>query len=284
VGAVPAQGQQFQVANWVQIDNFPHAGSSQRMPQWCWAAALETVFRYYGVDRTQEQIVLATYGALVNLPAFAPQQLYGALNAASFARNGGVDVTVGNFGVGAPQPRFLLSELGEEHPVIAWYRNPGGAGGHAVVVYGANYHTSPVGPIVTHIKFFDPWPGNGERVVEAATLASAMTHFFVVRSASASSIGAQPSAPVRRRGAARDSCEFANDGSCDEPDVCPAGTDATDCAQEASDPVDERPEPRPTQLFCCDGYGNRRCIITVNPGPVGSPCACFGQGYGVTCP
>jgi hypothetical protein len=32
-------------------------------------------------------------------------------------------------------------------------------------------------------------------------------------------------------GAGPDSCGFANDGECDEPDFCPVGTDTTDCAQ-----------------------------------------------------
>jgi hypothetical protein len=45
------------------------------------------------------------------------------------------------------------------------------------------------------------------------------------------------------------------------------------------------PQPAPAQLpYCCDAFGNRRCVIGVNSGPIGSPCFCAGQGYGVTCP
>jgi hypothetical protein len=45
----------------------------------------------------------------------------------------------------------------------------------------------------------------------------------------------------------------------------------------------QRAEPPPT-LFCCDAWGRRRCQITVNPGPVGSPCWCAGiPGQGVIC-
>lgn len=39
----------------------------------------------------------------------------------------------------------------------------------------------------------------------------------------------------------------------------------------------------PHQLFCCDGFGMRRCPIVANPGPFGSPCLCPGQGYGAMC-
>jgi hypothetical protein len=35
--------------------------------------------------------------------------------------------------------------------------------------------------------------------------------------------------------------------------------------------------------YCCDAFGNRRCVIQANPGPQGSTCGCVGQGYGVTC-
>lgn len=35
--------------------------------------------------------------------------------------------------------------------------------------------------------------------------------------------------------------------------------------------------------FCCDSFGNKRCTITINPGPDGSACFCTGQGWGYTC-
>jgi hypothetical protein len=35
--------------------------------------------------------------------------------------------------------------------------------------------------------------------------------------------------------------------------------------------------------YCCDAFGNRRCVVQVSPGPPGSPCACMGQGWGVAC-
>jgi hypothetical protein len=44
------------------------------------------------------------------------------------------------------------------------------------------------------------------------------------------------------------------------------------------------PPPSPTRTpHCCDASGNRRCLIQMNPGPPGSPCACAGQDYGITC-
>ncbi len=40
--------------------------------------------------------------------------------------------------------------------------------------------------------------------------------------------------------------------------------------------------PRAAQ-FCCDAFGNRRCILQFNQVPAGSPCFCFGQGQGLAC-
>jgi hypothetical protein len=37
-------------------------------------------------------------------------------------------------------------------------------------------------------------------------------------------------------------------------------------------------------MYCCDAYGNKRCAIGINPGPIGSPCWCYGiPGTGFTC-
>lgn len=36
--------------------------------------------------------------------------------------------------------------------------------------------------------------------------------------------------------------------------------------------------------YCCDGYGNHRCVMANGPFPIGSSCFCNGQGYGVVCP
>jgi len=37
-------------------------------------------------------------------------------------------------------------------------------------------------------------------------------------------------------------------------------------------------------LYCCDQLGNRRCRVTLNPGPLGSSCYCNGiPGSGFMC-
>jgi hypothetical protein len=39
----------------------------------------------------------------------------------------------------------------------------------------------------------------------------------------------------------------------------------------------------PQLYYCCDGFGVARCPILAQPGPVGTPCVCFGQGWGIIC-
>jgi hypothetical protein len=100
-------------------------------------------------------------------------------------------------------------------------------------------------------------------------------------------------APSRSSGGKGDSCRYANDGECDEPDLCEQGTDTSDC-RRSQKPTRDYPRPRSSSpsgpsypdtrpLFCCDAFGNRRCAVTINPGPPGSPCFCFGQGGGYIC-
>lgn len=77
----------------------------------------------------------------------------------------------------------------------------------------------------------------------------------------------------RPRTSDRSMCPYANDGTCDEPDVCPPGTDRADCeARVARSPM------------CCDTFGRPVCALLSNAGPVGSPCGCWGiAGYGLVC-
>ena len=80
-----------------------------------------------------------------------------------------------------------------------------------------------------------------------------------------------------------DSCEYANDGECDEPDLCDRGTDSSDCQTRSSRSRSDYPRQQQS-LYCCDQYGRKRCAITFNPGPPGTPCICAGiPGSGWMC-
>lgn len=75
-----------------------------------------------------------------------------------------------------------------------------------------------------------------------------------------------------------DSCEYAHDDTCDEPDLCRKGTDTTDCR------ADRRGPSGPAQAqFCCDNFGRKWCPMMVRL-PLGSSCFCAGvPGSGFVC-
>src|SRR5438477_9375625 len=54
--------------------------ANQRTEVWCWAASLEMIFRANGFFVPQEEFVLALYGRLVSLPAFAGYAMTNQLN------------------------------------------------------------------------------------------------------------------------------------------------------------------------------------------------------------
>lgn len=169
-------------ADIVEVDSFAQeaAESEQEMSQWCWAASIRAVLKHYKIERSQASIVEATYGRLVNLPAFGPNVLYRTLNNFIIGDDQ-LEVIRGNYGAGAPPPILLLSEISSGHPVIAWYTNPDGQGGHSVVIYAVNFVRTLQGPLISHLGYFDPWPGTGNKIVAAADLARLMNVYWVIR-------------------------------------------------------------------------------------------------------
>jgi len=82
-----------------------------------------------------------------------------------------------------------------------------------------------------------------------------------------------------------DGCEYAKDGECDEPDLCPRGTDTSDCKPRTRrSERDTAPSTPQSKLYCCDQWGRKWCQIAINPGPPGTPCWCAGvPGSGLIC-
>lgn len=55
------------------------ASGGQYLSQWCWAACLEMVFKYYGLNLSQEKIVKETWGGIENFPG-QPRHIVKSLN------------------------------------------------------------------------------------------------------------------------------------------------------------------------------------------------------------
>lgn len=130
----------------------------QQQSEWCWAACIEMVFRYYGYIVPQARIVRETWGSIINMPG-QPQQILADLNRIWVDANGRkfqsmADSLTANAAT-------AVVDLREEHPLII------GALGHAVVLTAltcdVNTYTGSWQVVAAVVR--DPWPGRGRRVL-----------------------------------------------------------------------------------------------------------------------
>lgn len=129
----------------------------QYLSQWCWAACIEMVFRYYGFRVSQARIVQETWGSIVNLPGY-PDQILANLN------RPWVDARGRRFGatgdVFSANPMTAARDLAQDMPLII------GTTGHAMVLTSLIYQRDAFGNgNVTAAIVRDPWPGRGRRVL-----------------------------------------------------------------------------------------------------------------------
>ncbi|MGM8227790.1 C39 family peptidase [Cellvibrio sp. ARAG 10.3] len=164
--------------------------AAQRNSQWCWAAAIQMVLNYYGININQEQIVYRTYGAdpYGQLPNWAGSldAITRNLNNWSIDNYGRPYRVMASLNWGAPTPEVLLQELGQNRPVIVGYKS-GPDTGHAVVITAASYVYTAQGLIIQTVVVRDPWPSyiniqNRGRVEYAgADIASLMQAYWYIR-------------------------------------------------------------------------------------------------------
>lgn len=177
-----------QYEDWVGIpsETLNYFAASQQKEQWCWAACIEMVLNYHGIDITQEQIVERTYGVdpYGNLPDWAGSYdvIHQNLNNWSFDNNGRRYIVESYMGWGAPHPEDLLDELAHGFPIIIGY-STGHDTGHAVVLTAASF----VGQEIQTIVVRDPWPSDynlynlGRVEYDAYDLASHIEVYWIIR-------------------------------------------------------------------------------------------------------
>ena len=129
----------------------------QHLSQWCWAACIEMIFRYYGFNISQEEIVRQTWGSIVNLPAWH-RQILADLNRQWIDRNGRVFRVSGDSY--SAKPATAAQDLAQDKPLII------SSLGHATVLTGLHYVRNASGNgQVTAAIVRDPWPGRGRRIL-----------------------------------------------------------------------------------------------------------------------
>jgi hypothetical protein len=142
-------------------DRFDYFTASQHNSQWCWAASLQMIFNYYGINISQQQIVARSYGVdpygqLPNWPG-SFQIITANLNNWSIDNNSIPYVVQASLNWGAPPVSFLIDELLNQRPVLIGYQS-GPNSGHAVVITACSYTHTLYGPQLQSVVVRDPWP------------------------------------------------------------------------------------------------------------------------------
>jgi hypothetical protein len=133
------------------------AVGGQHLSQWCWAACIEMVFRYYGFLVPQERIVQETWGSIVNLPG-QPGQILTNLNRPWIDERRRRFFASGD--AFSANPITAAQDLAQDKPLII------GTMGHAMVLTALTYIRDQFGRgNVTAAVVRDPWPGRGRRVL-----------------------------------------------------------------------------------------------------------------------
>ena len=131
----------------------------QHRSQWCWAACIEMVFRYYGYKVPQRQIVEETWGSIVDLPGY-PEQSLEDLNRSWEDANGRAFSVEGD--AYSANAITAAQDLAADMPLIV------GTMGHAMVLTKLDYLRDQYGNGEVKLATVrDPWPGRGRRSLSA---------------------------------------------------------------------------------------------------------------------
>jgi len=167
--------------------------AEQENSEWCWAASIQMILNYYGINISQAEIVARSYGVSPtgDLPDWSGSWdvITANLNNWSIDDNGTHYVVSAAMGTGPPPPALLVSELSSQRPVLVAYMSSPQTG-HAVVATAVSYAPSMMGPIVASIIVRDPWPSPANIAFEGhveypgSVLARDITAYWIIRVAS----------------------------------------------------------------------------------------------------
>ncbi|HET7107268.1 MAG TPA: papain-like cysteine protease family protein [Candidatus Acidoferrum sp.] len=140
----------------IPTDEFNFVAAAQTQDEWCWAASVSMILRWYRLDISQELVVARTKGVLIDQPG-SDQDISTALSGWAYTRDGKPVVISSWTAPGAPPPLILIRELSQKHPILLTFIS-GPSSGHAVVITAASYIQTANGPYIQSLVLRDPWP------------------------------------------------------------------------------------------------------------------------------
>lgn len=164
--------------------------ASQRNTMWCWAAALQMIFRQHGLALPQELIVKRTFGT--DDYGFLPNKPGDFTHIMQHLNNWGIDRRGKHYKVnaalypGAPPPDIIVEELMNQRPILFSYQSRPRMN-HAVVITGAELVAEGNSLLMKTLVVRDPSPYpknlkvNGRREYKPSALFQKATAFWLVR-------------------------------------------------------------------------------------------------------
>jgi hypothetical protein len=136
----------------IPTDIFDFAAAAQEQDMWCWAASVQMLLKYYGIQQSQEQIVARAYGHPFNEPG-TDEAISASLHGWGIKADHKRFIVQSRVIAGPPTPHVLFRELSSGRPILLTF-SPGFAVGHAVVVTAA----SAVNRQIISLVYRDPGP------------------------------------------------------------------------------------------------------------------------------
>lgn len=142
----------------IGIAGFSNVAKKQLTPVWCWAAVLQMLLNYRGIQWTQTDIVNAIKGN-VSIATASDLEISLFLNSWGFNYNGRPWQSRASFSVGSPSPELTVKEFRAKRPIILKFRISPQLD-HVVIAYVANVVPKPGGPDQFRSLFYiDPADG-----------------------------------------------------------------------------------------------------------------------------
>lgn len=141
----------------------PESTGRQRMENWCWAACIQMVLNYHGVQVDQGEIVSRVFGGAVDRPANGDQMMQALTGWAPDTRGRRSEIFADAYHL---DPATVINDLDKKWPLIVGLSGARGAAtGHAYVLTAAYFSKGANGmPQIHRVVLRDPFPGYPSRI------------------------------------------------------------------------------------------------------------------------
>jgi len=166
----------------VKLRNTEFKFAEQENTNWCWAASIQNILKYYGIEKPQYQLAANLIGQVENW--FTPnhtatiEQISGILNTL-FILDFNDKYKVTSICHSKVHDNIIITEIENNRPIL-YVINKSGSG-HALVVIGADYYKEQMNKIIDKLYLFDPWPGRGHKNYSILELKSYTSCYWTLK-------------------------------------------------------------------------------------------------------